>query len=170
MNRLLIIAALLLPCLAFGQAPIQTASMELPEAASAIGQPAVTAAVSTDAMLIKPAIPVQPAGVAAAPELHPRLVDKKFMALGSFVFASTAVDMELTQHCLQRGTCHELNPTLPTSHWAMYATNTPVNAAVMYLAYKRRQGGHKDWWIWPMIDTGIHIVGVGSNLRFALGK
>jgi hypothetical protein len=168
MNRLLLTAALLSSCLAFGQAPIQTASVELPTAASAITQPAVAEA--TDALLIKPAIPVKPVGVAAAPEVPTRkMMDAKFMTLGTLVFATTAFDMELTQHCLQRGTCHELNPTLPTSHWGMYATNTPVNAAVMYLAYKRRQGGHRDWWIWPMVDTGIHIVGMGSNLRF-LGK
>ena len=120
--------------------------------------------------LLKPAA-VVPMGVAAAPEVpgRARLVDKRFVGLGVLVFATTSLDMELTQHCLQRNTCIELNPTLPTSHWGMYATNTPVNAGVMWLAYKRRQGKHWDWWLWPAIDAGIHVYGVTTNARYAWG-
>lgn len=119
--------------------------------------------------LLRPATPV---GVAVAPHIatrEPRVIDKKFMALGVLAFATTSLDMELTQHCLQRQQCVELNPTLPTSHWAMYATNTPVNAGVMWLAYKRRKGGHRDWWVWPALDAGIHLYGVSTNARYAFG-
>jgi hypothetical protein len=116
--------------------------------------------------------PNAPVGVAAAPHIEmrePKLIDKKFMALGFLAFATTSLDMELTQHCLQRQECVELNPTLPTAHWAMYATNTPVNAGVMWLAYKRRKGGHRDWWVWPALDAGIHLYGVSTNARYAWG-
>jgi hypothetical protein len=122
-----------------------------------------------EAMLLRPTTPV---GVAAAPRIEarqPKVIDKKFMALGVLAFATTSLDMELTQHCLQRQQCVELNPTLPTAHWAMYATNTPVNAGVMWLAYKRRKGGHRDWWIWPALDAGIHLYGVSTNARYAMG-
>jgi hypothetical protein len=115
--------------------------------------------------------PTTPVGVAAAPAIKPeqKIVDKRFMTLGVLVFGTTSLDMELTQHCLQRNTCVELNPTLPTSHWGMYATNTPVNAGVMWLSYKRRKGGHRDWWIWPALDAGIHLYGVSTNAKYAWG-
>lgn len=116
--------------------------------------------------------PTTPVGVAAAPRIEtrePKVIDKKFMTLGILAFATTSLDMELTQHCLQRQQCVELNPTLPTAHWAMYATNTPVNAGVMWLAYKRRKGGHRDWWVWPALDAGIHLYGVSTNARYAWG-
>jgi hypothetical protein len=103
-------------------------------------------------------------------EPRAKLVDKKFVGLGALVFATTSLDMEFTQHCLQRNTCVELNPTLPTSHWGMYATNTPVNLGVMWLAHKRRAGGHRDWWIWPALDAGIHVYGVTTNARYEFGK
>jgi hypothetical protein len=122
-----------------------------------------------DAALLRPTTPV---GVAVAPKVEmrqPKIVDKRFMTLGTLVFATTSLDMELTQHCLQRNQCIELNPTLPTSHWGMYATNTPVNAAVMWLSYKRRKSGHWDWWVWPAIDAGIHLYGVSTNAGYAWG-
>jgi hypothetical protein len=103
------------------------------------------------------------------PAAPPKVMDKKFIALGALVFGLTAMDMEFTQHCLQRHTCVELNPTLPHSRIGMYAVNTPVNLAVMYFAYRRRAGGKWGWSIAPLVDIGSHVVGVGSNIRF-LGK
>jgi hypothetical protein len=124
---------------------------------------------ATEAMLVLTPTPA-PIGVAAAPEVPRRkLIDKKFVGLGVLVFGTTSLDMELTQHCLQRNQCVELNPTLPTSHWGMYATNTPVNLGVMWLARKRRAGGHWDWWLWPAIDAGIHVYGVTTNYKYAWG-
>ncbi len=105
--------------------------------------------------------------VAATPlPPRPRLLDRKFIALGILVFGLTALDVETTQHCLQRGICEELNPTLPRSHWGMYAVNTPVNAAVMYFSYRRRKSGKWGWWLAPVIDVGAHAAGVGSNIRW----
>ncbi len=99
----------------------------------------------------------------------PKLMDKKFIALGVAVFGLTAMDLEFTQYCLHRGTCRELDPTLPNSHWGMYAVNTPTNVAVMYFSYRRRASGKWGWWLAPLIDIGAHVGGVGSNIRF-LGK
>jgi hypothetical protein len=126
--------------------------------------------VSRQPMLF-PALPEPAAAlmVALAPPPRPKVLDKKFITLGALVFGLTAMDMEFTQHCLQRHTCVELDPTLPHSRWGMYAVNTPVNAAVMYLAYKRRATGKWGWWLAPLIDIGAHLGGVGSNIRF-LGR
>jgi hypothetical protein len=108
-------------------------------------------------------IPAQP------PLRRPRTVDKKFVTLGALVFGLTVMDMELTQYCLHRHTCVELDPALPQSHFGMYATSTPVNLAVMYFAYRLRAARKKAWWVAPLVDIGSHATGVGSNVRF-LGK
>lgn len=104
-----------------------------------------------------------------APSEQPKrkVADANFLLLGTLTFALTAADVELTQHCLHEKTCVELNPTLPHSRWGMYAVNTPVNFAVMYLSYRRKAAGKRDWWIAPIVDIGAHSIGIGSNIRFA---
>jgi hypothetical protein len=76
----------------------------------------------------------------------------------------TIADLERTQACLSHHTCQELNPMLPTSRAGMYAVNLPINAASMYLAYRLKAGGHRTWWIAPMLSTAGH--GVGVAFRF----
>jgi hypothetical protein len=112
---------------------------------------------------------VQPPASAmlASPGTGRKVIDRNFLLLGALTFGLTAADIELTQHCLGAKTCVELNPTLPHSRWGMYAVNTPVNLAVMYFACRRKASGKRGWWIAPLIDTGIHGVGIGSNVRFA---
>lgn len=117
-----------------------------------------------------PQLPVKPLVQAVQPfPPKVKVMDKKFIALGVLTFGLTAMDVEFTQYCLHRHTCVELNPTLPTSHWGMYAVNTPVNMAVMYFSYRRRAAGKWGWWVAPAVDIGAHAVGIGSNVRF-LGK
>lgn len=96
-----------------------------------------------------------------------KVIDRNFLLLGALTFGLTAADIELTQHCLKEKTCVELNPTLPHSRWGMYAVNTPVNLAVMYFSYRRKASGKGGWWIAPLVDAGIHGVGIGTNIRFA---
>jgi hypothetical protein len=143
--------------------PVESASAILPPAPALPDAPRRQALNPSPAMLVV-AVPKK------IEEPRAKLVDKKFLGLGALVFATTSLDMEFTQHCLKANTCVELNPTLPTSHWGMYATNTPVNLGVMWLAHKRRAGGHRDWWIWPAVDAGIHIYGVTTNARYEFGK
>jgi hypothetical protein len=113
-----------------------------------------------------PALYLQPPAVEQAH--RGRVLDKTFIALAVLAFASTSADVELTQHCLQERTCVEMNPTLPHSRWGMYAVNTPVNVALMYLSYHRKSAGKWGWWIAPVGVLGAHGVGVASNIRFAL--
>jgi hypothetical protein len=119
--------------------------------------------------LPEPPRPVLAAAIAPAPPepAPPKVIDRKFVSLAALVFGLTVADVELTQHCLNAGTCYELNPTLPRSHWGQYAVNSATNAAVMYFAYRRRASGKWGWWVAPVVDIGAHSVGVGSNLRFA---
>lgn len=143
--------------------PVESASAILPATGALPDAPRREALTPAPAMLVV-AVPRK------IEETRPKLVDKKFLGLGALVFATTSLDMEFTQHCLKANTCVELNPTLPTSHWGMYVTNTPVNLGVLWLAHKRRAGGHRDWWIWPALDAGIHIYGVTTNARYEFGK
>jgi hypothetical protein len=120
---------------------------------------------------LRSALPEMPALLLTAPQppSRPKVIDKKFIVLTALVFGLTAMDIEMTQRCMHRGTCVELNPTLPHSRGGMYAVNTATNLGVMYLAFHRRNHEKRDWWIAPLIDIGAHVGGVGSNIRF-LGK
>jgi hypothetical protein len=164
---------LFLGCVAMA-APAQLGPM-LPEAPPAVarntpGEPLRNPLEPYDSAALKAsmAAPEFAAVVAvAAPEARPKVWDKKFIALGAVVFALTAADVELTQHCLQAKTCYEMNPTLPDSRWGQYAVNTVTNLGVMYFSYWRRKAGKWGWWIAPVADMGAHGAGIGSNIRFA---
>ncbi len=148
---------------ALAQSP---AALELPDAPHVAAE-AVPEAPANNTVGPFPASPA--IAIAPAPAPRPRVLDKKFIALGVLTFALTTADIEMTQHCLHRQTCVELNPVLPHSRGGMYAVNVPVNAAVMYFSYWRRAHGRWGWWIPPVVDIGAHTVGVGSNIRF-VGK
>lgn len=90
-----------------------------------------------------------------------RVIDKKFIAMSVALMGLTISDIEKTQHCLDRGTCVEMNPMLPHSRAGMYAVNLPINAAAMYLGYRLKASGHKTWWLAPMVETAGHLVGTG---------
>ncbi|MFB3814275.1 MAG: hypothetical protein ACE14L_09190 [Terriglobales bacterium] len=155
-------------------APAQTAviNAELPNAPGFVRDEALAAPDLSAFMAVRAPLPGLPVSPLIAEPLPPKrkLVDKKFIALGILVFGLTALDVEMTQHCLKRRLCEELNPTLPRSHFGMYAVNTPVNAAVMYFSYRRRRSGKWGWWLAPVVDIGAHAAGVGSNVRWVMGK
>jgi hypothetical protein len=100
--------------------------------------------------------PIQPAKEKSTP-----VVDAKFVTMSALAMGLTIVDIEMTQHCLNNGTCRELNPLMPHSRAGMYAVNMPVNAAAMYLSYRLKASGHKSWWIAPIAISGAHAVGAG---------
>lgn len=173
---LLLLVCLAVPALAgsLPDAPSASASSQIPQAIEPVVVPAETS------LIIQPPPEVIAARHALKhipvteefliePAQTPRrkVMDRNFLLLAGMTFALTAADIELTQHCLKEKTCVELNPTLPLSRWGMYATNTPVNLAVLYWSYKRKQSGKFGWWVAPLVDIGIHGVGIGSNVRFA---
>ena len=97
-------------------------------------------------------------------ESNPRVIDKRFIGMSALVMGLTIADLESTQHCLSNHTCRELNPMLPTSRAGMYAVNVPINAGAMYLAYRLKAGGHRNWWIVPAVVAAGH--GVGFAFKF----
>ena len=110
--------------------------------------------------------PAPPAAFVIAPAAKPkRTLDSKFLLLMAAGTALTIADYELTQHCLARGACVEADPLLPTSRAGMYATNIPLNAALYFWSYRRKQHGKRLWWVAPLAVAASHAVGVGTNLR-----
>lgn len=164
--RMLVFIVALLVCLGAG-----ALADELPDTPSASQNLGVTSQGESDLTLVvipPPLAPKASNSLITSPAVkQKKVIDRNFILLGALAFGLTAADIELTQHCLKAKTCKELNPTLPLSRWGMYATNTPVNLAVMYFAYRRKASGKRGWWVAPLIDTGIHGVGIGSNIRFA---
>lgn len=144
------------------------AGQALPDAPSAVQLASADVEPGADAF----ALPLRPSPVistyvqGSVDQPRRKTMDRNFILLGALTFGLTALDVEMTQHCLHAGTCVELNPTLPHSRIGMYAANTPVNLAVMYWSYKRKAAGKRAWWVAPLVDIGAHAVGIGSNIRF----
>lgn len=112
---------------------------------------------------------VAPPVIIEPPAPKRRVFDKKFALLAGLAAGLTIADFEMTQRCLHRHTCVEADPLMPTSHAGMYATNIPLNAALFWWSYRRKEDGKRLWWLAPLMIVGSHAVGVGTNLRF-IGK
>ena len=156
---LLIVAVLLCSLAAFAEdppdAPSATRAASLRTAADLNFTPAVTFDVNEwTAMVIAPAQPKK------------KVVDKTFLLLTGIATATTIADFEMTQRCLGRGTCVETDPLMPTSHAGMYASSTPVNAALFYWSYRRKAQGKRLWWLPMAAVIASHAVGIGTNIRF----
>lgn len=145
---------------------ISAAGQSLPDAPSTLRLPASPSTELEGSSLWTQSVPLTSKAVLAEAEPTRKVMDRNFILLGALTFGLTAMDVEMTQHCLHEKTCVELNPTLPHSRLGMYAANTPVNLAVMYWSYKRKAAGKKAWWVAPLVDIGAHAVGIGSNIRF----
>ncbi len=138
----------------------------LPDAPSAAVH-AVTEDAAAPALTTLGSPAVSPKPVANVAAEQGKVIDKKFILLGSLVLATTAADMEFTQACQDAGTCTEMNPTIPRERWAKHMVNIPTNAAVMYWAYRWKKQGKRLWWVPPLVDIGVHAVGLSSNVRFS---
>ena len=107
--------------------------------------------------------------VAERPAKQKKVFDNKFALLAGLAAGLTIADFEMTQHCLHRRTCVEANPLMPTSRAGMYVSNMPLNAALFWWSYRRKQDGKRLWWLAPLIVVGSHAAGIGTNIRF-VGK
>ncbi len=107
-----------------------------------------------------------PVIVENVPQPKKRVFDKKFALLAGLGTALTIADFEMTQHCLQRRTCVESDPLMPTSHAGMYLTNIPLNAALFWWGYHRKERDKRLWWIPPLTVVASHAIGVATNVRF----
>jgi len=118
----------------------------------------LSATPTPDVTPIAPATPVQEISKPV-----PRTVDGKFLFFFAMAAALTVSDIELTQRCLQAGTCHEANILYgnnPTRA-RMYGFNLPVLGAQTVLSawLKRRHPERNLWMVPPIADSVAHGVG-----------
>jgi hypothetical protein len=85
-----------------------------------------------------------------------RVADWKYMGLTGGMFAAAIANTELTQRCLNQGTC-TFFPSALSSRAAMYGVGIPADAAVAYLSYRLKRN-HNPFWIVPeALFTGANL-------------
>ncbi len=98
------------------------------------------------------------------PGRSPHTSDRKFVLLSGLAMGLTIADFEMTQRCLAQRSCAEANPLMPASRAGMYASNVPLNMALLYWSYRRKAAGKRFWWVPPLMIIGSHAAGVGTNI------
>ena len=89
-----------------------------------------------------------------------------FWPLTIATVATTVADIELTQHCIQAGTCREGNPLQSSDRKKVYAFQIPLTIGVSYLGYRWHKDGFKYWWVPQAAVVAGHGVGISFGLRF----
>jgi hypothetical protein len=89
-----------------------------------------------------------------------------FWAMTAAATALTFADVELSQTCLQQGTCAEVNPLLPRSRGAAYAIQLPLTATGVWFSYRMKKHRRKYWS--PQLGLVVgHAIGSASGVRAA---
>jgi hypothetical protein len=85
-----------------------------------------------------------------------QVIDWKYMGLTGGMFAATVANTELTQRCLDQGTC-TFFPSALSSRAAMYGVGISADAAVAYFSYRLKRD-HNPFWIVPeALFTGANL-------------
>lgn len=102
-----------------------------------------------------------------------KIVDSKFVLVASSLAVSTIWDVETTFMAIKTHGGVEGNPLLKrfvrTGRPATYALLGAVDACIVYVAYRTKQGtttNRKYWWVVPTASTTGHAIAGGFNLRF----
>ena len=61
-----------------------------------------------------------------------------------------------------------MRPFVKSGRPILYAVQSLINAGVIFLSYKMKQGGSKLWWVMPVALTAGHSVAGTYNIRLAL--
>jgi hypothetical protein len=84
----------------------------------------------------------------------------------SLAHLGTAVaDVELTQHCIARGTCREGNPLMPQSRAGMYSVDFSLVGLATWQSYRAHKRGERLWWLAPTAGIAAHSAGIGTGLQ-----
>ncbi len=173
---LLLVCLSLLPLMAGAQGPSEPLRPEIARAAVIPEEPP-DAPSFVQASLAVPSTPLHRLALGGLPLVarpvlvapqspKRRVLDRKYWLLAAFAVGATVADVELTQRCLNHGTCVEMNPTLPRSRAGMYAVNIPATAALFYWSYRRKAQGKRLWWLPMLVDAAPHAAGAIDNTRF----
>ncbi|MGD0600545.1 MAG: hypothetical protein ABR988_12015 [Terriglobales bacterium] len=82
-----------------------------------------------------------------------RAIDGKYMVAMSAMFASSIVNVEETNSCLEQHTCSFV-PMAFRSRGALYGAGIPAELGVAYLSYKLKEHRHRWWFVPAMVVTG----------------
>ncbi len=95
-----------------------------------------------------------------------KVADRDYLLLLGLSYAATIADIELTQRCLHKGTCHEGNPLLSTKRAVLYPMQIGYTTGMNVLGYYLKKRRVQSWWIPQVGIVGGHGVGVSFGLRF----
>ena len=84
------------------------------------------------------------------------------------LFASTTIDIEGSQHCINAGACREENPLMGQKSRAQkYAVAMPLDALVTYFAVREKQHGRGVFPFFTLwVATSVHLYFGVNGLRF----
>jgi hypothetical protein len=104
------------------------------------------------------------------PISQPRTFDRAFVILAAVSAATAVADIELTANCLKTVVnCREGNPFMGSdpSRARLYGMNIPfyVGEIVLSRMLRRRFPERKTWTMPLLSATGMHAVGISSNMR-----
>jgi len=146
------------------QTPVLSATMSMAEPMISAPEPIVSSApqplVSFSSNAIRIAPPV--AG-------EQRIADRQYWTLVAFTAGSAIMDGETTIRGLETPGRREMNPLLGShpDRARFYTTVGATDAALSYLAYRLKRGGHDKLWKLPLLGAGtVHLGGAINNLAY----
>jgi len=128
-------------------APAASSYPDAPSAVKAPGAPGVPEMGAEQAGFRAPA-PAATGGLS-------RAIDGKYMVAMSAMFASSIVNVEKTNTCLEQHTCSFV-PVAFRSRGALYGAGIPAELGVAYLSYKLKEHRHRWWFVPAMVVTGAN--------------
>jgi hypothetical protein len=108
------------------------------------------------------------------PPKEKKVIDKEFMAVGSYLVLMSVFDTETTFAVIHNGG-HENNaimkPIVNSGRPATYGVMLGTDALFMFIVYEMKKSSNptfnKTWWVVPMVAGTTHGVCGGLNLRYA---
>jgi hypothetical protein len=89
---------------------------------------------------------------AKGPWIDPQIADGAYWSYTSALVGSTALNVEMTARCSERGTCLTWifgGTSAGSARLRLYAYTLPADAAISYLAYTMKRKGKSKWWVLP---------------------
>lgn len=93
-----------------------------------------------------------------------RTFDAKYVWLNGFQFSLAFADVETTQHCIDKHTCREGNPLMPSSQAGRISVSLGFAAVTAVASYRLKKHRSKGWWAAPAVSIAGHAVGLASGL------
>jgi len=146
------------------QTPVLSASMSAAEPMISAPEPIVSTAP-------QPLVSSSRSGLRIVPPAagEQRVADRQYWTLVAFTAGSAIMDGETTVRGLQTPGRREMNPLLGShpDRARFYATVGATDAALSYLAYRLKRGGHDKLWKVPLLGAGaVHLGGALNNLAY----